>query len=212
MNIESNKATQNIEYYNSMNYNSKARFISFWHQINEIASCKPERILEIGIGNGYTSRELRQMGYNVLTCDIDPETKPDIIGSILELPFDDNSFDVVAAFEVLEHLPYDVFRQGLNELRRVSSRNVLISLPDSTKRYQLKFYVPFRGYYERLIKRPFCKPILQEYDGIHYWEVGSYDTPLEMIVADIERVGLRLVKTYLPFEDYRRRFFIISKE
>lgn len=41
----------------------------------------------------------------MLRLDIDPESQPEVFGSALTLPFQDNSFDVVVSQEVFEHLP-----------------------------------------------------------------------------------------------------------
>ena len=49
--------------------------------------------------------------------------------SIVELPFDDDHFDVVTCMEVLEHVPDDVFLPGLAELRRVCKRQLVMSVP-----------------------------------------------------------------------------------
>ena len=45
-------------HYFNESYNSKERFISYWHQINEIIKLKPKKVLEIGIGNGFVSKYL----------------------------------------------------------------------------------------------------------------------------------------------------------
>jgi SAM-dependent methyltransferase len=49
--------------------------------------------------------------------------------SIVDLPFDDDHFDVVTCMEVLEHVPDDVFHPGLAELRRVCRRQLVMSVP-----------------------------------------------------------------------------------
>lgn len=49
--------------------------------------------------------------------------------SIAELPFDDDSFDVVTCMEVLEHVPDEVFLPGLAELRRVCRGQLVMSIP-----------------------------------------------------------------------------------
>jgi SAM-dependent methyltransferase len=50
-------------------------------------------------------------------------------GSILELPFDDASFDVAASVDVLEHLRGDLRTQAVSELVRVGRRAVVIAFP-----------------------------------------------------------------------------------
>jgi len=52
-----------------------------------------------------------------------------IQASIDSLPFIDDEFDMVSCMEVLEHLPKETFVLALNELSRVSSRYILISVP-----------------------------------------------------------------------------------
>jgi len=42
-----------VEHYFKKSYDTKARFISYWHQIDEIVQFNPTTILEIGIGNGF---------------------------------------------------------------------------------------------------------------------------------------------------------------
>ena len=37
------------KYYNDVKYDSKERFRSYWHQIEEIFYLNPEKVLEIGI-------------------------------------------------------------------------------------------------------------------------------------------------------------------
>ena len=49
------------------------------------------------------------------------------VGDLREMPYDDDSFDLVMCLEVLEHLP-DPHR-GLCELRRVTSAHCLVSVP-----------------------------------------------------------------------------------
>jgi 2-polyprenyl-3-methyl-5-hydroxy-6-metoxy-1,4-benzoquinol methylase len=113
--------------YRRAAYDSKGHFISYWHRIDEILRQGPDNILEIGIGNGLLGKYLRDQGYRVTTLDHDPRLEPDIAASVLDLPLKDESFDVVACFEVLEHLPFEAVPQALSELRRVSRQSVLIS-------------------------------------------------------------------------------------
>ena len=47
-----------IDHYFDTNYDNKERFISYWHQINEILSIDSKKIIEIGKGNGFVSNYL----------------------------------------------------------------------------------------------------------------------------------------------------------
>ena len=50
-------------------------------------------------------------------------------GDITSLPFDEHSFDLVCALEVIEHIPYQDYEQALSELSRVTKRYILLSVP-----------------------------------------------------------------------------------
>lgn len=50
-------------------------------------------------------------------------------GSIAELPFADDEFEVVTCMEVLEHVPDEVFLPGIAELRRVCGGQLVMSVP-----------------------------------------------------------------------------------
>ena len=193
-------------------YHNKGEYCSFWHQINEIISVNPRNVLEIGIGWGFTSSQLRKMGrYDVTTMDINPANNPDIVGDIRELPFPDNSFSVVAAFETLESLPYEEFIPTLKEMARVSTGTVVISLPDRTPYWKVMIKLGRRFYVERLIKLPWSKVKDPDESSIHYWDVSTPSVPLSRIKEDIKAVGLHLHKTYQPFEYTTKRFFVMKK-
>jgi SAM-dependent methyltransferase len=52
-----------------------------------------------------------------------------IEGSIDNLPFNDNSFQVVTAMEVIEHIPHTSYKKSLTELERVAEEMIIISVP-----------------------------------------------------------------------------------
>ena len=106
------------EAYFSRDYDTKARFSSYWHQIDEVLRLNPGRVLEIGLGNGFVSGYLRSRRVRLFTIDIDRRLRPDVTGTVLRLPFADKSFDVVICCEILEHIPYDSFSLALSEVHR----------------------------------------------------------------------------------------------
>jgi SAM-dependent methyltransferase len=50
-------------------------------------------------------------------------------GDMSALPFEDASWDVVTCLEVLEHLPWHAYDRAREELARVASRSVIVSVP-----------------------------------------------------------------------------------
>lgn len=86
------------------------------------------KILDLGCGNGISARLLNQADYDVVGTDISPlfleEARnwenPKLryqVCDVLELPFDNESFDVICSNELIEHLP-DV-ETALKEMIRV---------------------------------------------------------------------------------------------
>jgi SAM-dependent methyltransferase len=84
-------------------------------------------LLNIGAGSGFFERQALAAGLRVATLDPDPATIARLeadgvaakAGSITRMPFDDGSFDVVVASEVLEHLTPEEGQQALVEVARV---------------------------------------------------------------------------------------------
>jgi len=198
-------------HYFNESYDTKERFISYWHQINEIIKLDPKRVLEIGIGNGLVSSYLKQRGFKVTTMDIDERLKPDVAGSVLSIPFPDKSFEAVACFEVLEHLPYEEFAKALSEVHRIARKYAVLSLPDLTKAYRVDIQIPKLGELKRLISLPRLKPPKHEFDGEHYWEIGKAGYPLGRILGDMNRAGFHVLKSYRVFERPYHRFFVLKK-
>ncbi len=95
------------------------------------------KILNVGAATGYSSQLLSQFGtvtsleYDKECCDFTNE-KLDlniINGSVLELPFDANSFDLVCAFDVIEHVEDD--QLAITEMKRVCKKegSMVITVP-----------------------------------------------------------------------------------
>ena len=205
------KSHQKLDPYFDINYDSKERFCNYWHQVNEIISLKPKKALEIGIGNGFVTRYLRDKELNVTTSDIAHELRPDVAGAVLAIPFKNGSFDVVVCCEVLEHLPYSEFSKALKEIYRVSREHVVLSLPDVTTVYRANIELPRIRPIKKLIPHPFHRPTQHAFDGEHYWEIGKIGYPLKKIEFDIRQAGLNIIKTYRVFEFYYHRFFALEK-
>jgi len=106
-----------------------------------------ERILDAGCGEGFVVSYLLQKNDRLAIIGIDcsleaieiarrmvPPVLSKVEGGVLfdvgdlrEMPYGDDSFDLVMCLEVLEHLPDP--QRGLRELRRVTSAYCLVSVP-----------------------------------------------------------------------------------
>ena len=171
-------------HYKFSKYVNKKRWISIWHQLNEVLVLNPSTILEIGPGPGLFKALATHFGISVETVDIDPNLNPDHVTSANELPFNDNSYDCVCAFQILEHLPYEHSLEAFAEMRRVANSHVIISLPDAKKLWTYSFHVPKFG--QKIIKIPKPRFRLQQhlFDGKHYWEINKKGFSLKKIIDD----------------------------
>lgn len=73
-------------------------------------------VLDIGCGMRPYRRFLTNTSRYV-GLDMNPDVRPDVVGSVLDLPFEDGAFDGVMCNEVLEHIPDPA--KALNEIHRV---------------------------------------------------------------------------------------------
>lgn len=199
------------EHYFRAGYDTKERFISYWHQIDEIVRLKPDSVLEIGVGNRMVSDYLKKRGFSVTTMDIDERLEPDVTGDIVAIPFEADHFDAVACYEILEHIPYEKFAPALREIRRVTRKHAIISLPDVSRCYRVSFQLPKIGHVDRLVEVPRMRKPAHQFDGEHYWELGKAGYPLKRIIGEMEAAGFILEREYRVSENPIHHFFVLKK-
>ena len=198
------------DHYFTPAYNHKSRWIHYWQQINLVLKSRAKNILEVGPGIGIVTKFLREAGFKITTIDIDPELKPDVVASVLNLPFRDNEFDLVLAAEVLEHLPFEDFRKALLELERVTKKDIIISLPDHRRTlFKISFKIPFLEEKNFIFRIPTFKK--HQFDGQHYWEIGKKSFSLSKIKAEIKDTGLKIIKNFAPQDNPLNHYFIVEK-
>lgn len=100
----------------------------------------PKTVLDAGCGEGFTLNKLmlNQIGQSIEGVEYTKEAiafgkklfpKANIKhGSIYDLPYKDNSFDLVVCTEVLEHLEDP--KKAMSEIARVSKKYVVLSVPN----------------------------------------------------------------------------------
>lgn len=206
------KLTKQVDksHYGFAHYMSKGRWSSVWHQIDEVQKLNPSNVLEIGPGGGVFKTVASIFGIEVETLDFDIALNPNYVGLATELPFSDMSFDVVCAFQVLEHMPYDDSLSAFSEMVRVCRSNVVISLPDARSVWRYLIYIPKIGAYNFLVPRPQLRAPIHRPEREHYWEVSKMNYQVSRIVRDFSR-HIRLVKTYRVPEFPYHRFFVFER-
>ena len=195
--------------YLSLNYNDKGRWASYWHQIKEVLEFNPKKVLVIGKGDGLVPMYLKNSGAEVVTLDNDEMLNPDMTASVLNMPIDDDSFDVVLCAEVLEHLPFGDFHRALAEIERVAKFGAIISLPHFGPAVRFLLKLPFLSEIKFLLKLPY--PLAHIFKVEHYWEIGKKNYPLKLIKSEIAKAGFSIKKDYIVFENPLHHFFILKK-
>jgi SAM-dependent methyltransferase len=83
------------------------------------------RMLDVGCGNAWSAYAFAKRGFDVIGVDLNPDAfepppHPNLRlqeGSVLHLPFADASFDLIASYQMLEHVPAP--EAALREMLRV---------------------------------------------------------------------------------------------
>lgn len=90
------------------------------------------KILDAGAGEGVFVDELRSLGLDVVGLDLNYSSELVQKGSILNMPFADQSFDVVLCLDVLEHLSFEDQALALKEIKRVlkNQGKMIVSVPN----------------------------------------------------------------------------------
>ncbi|MHC1704353.1 MAG: class I SAM-dependent methyltransferase [Tenuifilaceae bacterium] len=163
-------------------------------------------LLDAGCGTGWFSKFAADRGAVVTSMDLGEnllaqvalkcETKR-VVGSILEIPFPDNTFDFVVSSEVIEHVP-DPYK-AIQELYRVLKPGGTIVLTTPNKIW----------YFAIWIANTFK---LRPYQGLENW-TGWYKMKKNLKnigFSDVQLTGIHLFpfvsKIIYPILDFFHRF------
>jgi SAM-dependent methyltransferase len=92
------------------------------------------KVLDVGARDGYHARLLADRFEHVTALDLTVPVIPDprvecVAGDVTDLPFDDDSFDLVLCSEVLEHIAPAQLDVACLELARVTRGHLLVGVP-----------------------------------------------------------------------------------
>jgi hypothetical protein len=206
------------EKYWSTAYLSPERLSSIGHQFRLAGQTGGQTFLNIGAAHGLLEMLLRHSGAQALALDLDFSLQPNIVGGLPRLPVQDACVDVTMAFQVLEHLPFEMLPDCLLELSRVARKAVLISLPDRTAFWQshptssrleaLAIWFHHWAWARKRLRLKALPPI----DPEHFWEIDSAAITSKTIVTLAANSGLSLHHLFRnPYFAYHVFFYFEKK-
>ena len=213
--MKQNEIRLKKDHFYSKKYNSLERFISYFNQVDLTRKLDPESILEVGTGNKTIYNFLKQNGHNIVSCDIYPELEPDFIADIRSLPFKNDSFELILACDILEHLPWQDVQIAISELYRVTKKYVIVCVPYGSRSLEIIAKIPFLY---RFFKKPYTRFIFsipKFYNDIdtskkmHYWELARKSYPLKKM-KNLFTKNFRIISEDRPIltQGY---FFVLEK-
>lgn len=126
--------------YNTRNPIYRRLVSSYFDHLTELlGQVRPATVLEVGCGEGHMADFARKKlgDVSLVALDVSQNVLVDAVGSFPQirfvcgngyrLPFEDHQFDLVLALESLEHMAEA--ERALAEIRRVSKRDVIVSVP-----------------------------------------------------------------------------------
>lgn len=198
-------------HYDFLSYQSPRRFASYFQQIAWILQTGGKCVLEIGPGDGFIRRNLSDPSLHVTTADFDETLAPDVVANVRSLPFCARRFDVVCAFQVLEHLPWDDVSAAISEMKRCASIAVLVSLPDAGPYVQIQARLPFSGTRRWLFELDrFWRP-KHRFNGQHFWEIGTARHSKQLVRERLECKQWVVEETTRLFANPYHRFFMLKR-
>jgi SAM-dependent methyltransferase len=195
------------KHYAFARYCHSGRWESYYVQLRETLDLAPQSVLEVGVGDGFFGSYLRRVGVEYRSIDILGDLQPDIVAAMTHLPLKAASFDVVCAFQVLEHLRWHDVPIALAELARVARHYVLISLPRAGPYVQFALKVPLFPPIRMVAKIPW--PIRNYADPEHFWEVGKIGFSRRSVRALLRR-QFRIKNELLVFGFPYHRFYLLE--
>ncbi len=187
-----NKDHSNLNKHMSKNPLQKLLIKNYYNNLLKIIKkINPESILDVGCGEGFTLDTLRKNKIGKKIIGIDNSKESIRIGKILfpkvkinhasiyDMPFPNNSFDLVICTEVLEHLKTPSL--AIEEVKRVSRGNILISVPNEPF-FMLGNFLRGKNM-EKLGNDP---------EHINHWTIFSF-------ASFLKTQGLKIMSVKLPF-------------
>lgn len=173
----------------------------------------PVRVLNIGAAGGASSQWLSKFG-----AVVSVETELSFIdylrskhievvdASIVNMPFDDNSFDLVCAFDVIEHVEDDV--AAVKEMERVCKKDGVICATVPAFKMLWSNHDMVNGHYRRYTKKSFLSlfaknAVLKNYELQYFNSLLFLPILVVRKISNLFKKGLD--KNQSDFTNYKTR-------
>ncbi|MEO5947350.1 MAG: class I SAM-dependent methyltransferase [Chitinophagaceae bacterium] len=160
-----------------------------------------KRILDIACGEGYGVNLLSKKAKHVLGIDIDASTIRQAqnkytanniefrVGSILNIPSEDNSFDVITCFETLEHV--EKHEMLIKELKRVLTPEGLLIISTPEKGNNSKSYISKNPYHKKELNKIELNNLLSYY--FNYLKFYSQSSFIASHIEDKSNADFKII-------------------
>jgi ubiquinone/menaquinone biosynthesis C-methylase UbiE/GT2 family glycosyltransferase len=189
-------------YLERLDYSNPSRIQIAEHEVryNYAASfCEDKVVLDCALGEGIGANILCQKAKKVIGVDLDKNAieaaKKNIqydniefvCASAINLPFDDNTFDVITSMETLEHIPEKYHCDLINEFKRVlkPGGKFILSTPNKSRTSPNKI-APSNYFHLREVTYKELKELFSKYfQNVTY--VGLYNPLREGSIESIKQ-------------------------
>lgn len=198
-----------IDFRSDFDESREVHWLSVYHQLS-IPICSPDvkSILEFGPGRGLFGLIARYFGHEYCGVDVDTSRGEVDVESTIKDFQTDKKYDLVCAFQTLEHNPPEDLLVHLKKMAELSSKYVFISLPYSGRwisfcinvnvpKIQRMFKTVFA--WDRLLRRP--RPVEKFRSDpnpfqYHWFEVGDKGFSKADLRSVACEAGLKTVKDF----------------
>ena len=184
-----NIVTDNISYMDS----------KYLNELKQILENKPLKILDIGCGKGVIINKLAKTFKNIEFFGVDPVFENENIkkGSVYNIPFENEYFDIVMSFEVLQHT---YIEESLKEINRVVKKNGKIIIGERNPFSILGIFKPILELKNKWMY-PWDSPFREKWYSKTKWiEILNKNGFKDIKIKVIEGSGKKLVNRYFFIE------------
>ena len=154
---------------------------------------QPIKILNIGVAGGASSAWLSSLG-EVVSVETDPaflnhlisENIPVVNASVANMPFDNNYFDLVCAFDVIEHVEDDI--AAIKEIERVCKVEGFICITVPAFNMLWSNHDVVNGHYRRYTHRSLLS-LTEKFSSLEYKRLQYFNSLLFVPILIVRKIS-----------------------